>query len=63
MGNADAVQSELFSNDLVSENPVYITGVIDSVEALVSQPIGIFVDGLGAIDAGGFSRTLPELSA
>ncbi len=58
MGNADAVQSELFSNDLVSENPVFITGVIDSVEALVSQPIGIFVDGLGAIDGGGlFSDT------
>lgn len=53
MGNADAVQSQLFSNDLVSENPVYIIGVIDSVEALVSQPIGIFVDGLDAIDAGG----------
>ncbi len=58
MGHADAVQAGLFAGDLVSQNPVYITGVIDSIEALVSQPIGIFVDGLGAIDAGGaFSNT------
>jgi len=53
MANADAVQSGLFAGNLVSDNPVDISGVIGSVEALVSQPIGIFTDGLGAIDSGG----------
>lgn len=51
MGNAAAIQSGLFTGDpdLVTENPIDVSGVTGSVEALVSMPLGIFVDGLGAV--------------
>ena len=55
MGNANAIQSGLFEGDpsLVSSNPIEVRGVTGSVDAWVSQPLGIFVDGLGAIDTSG----------
>ena len=52
MGNAAAIQSCLFP-DLVSDNSIWISGVVDYVETWVSQPLGIFIDGLGAISPGG----------
>ena len=60
MGNADAVQSGLFSGypDLVSANPIDITGVNGYVTANVSMPLGVFIDGLNALDpAGTFTNT------
>ena len=53
MGNAAAVQAGLFSADLITSNIIEISGVTGSVEAWVSQPLGLFVDGLGALDSSG----------
>jgi len=55
MGNADAIQSGLFAGDpdLVTDNPIEVAGVIGSVTTLASQPIGIFIDGLGIINFSG----------
>lgn len=55
MGNTAATQSGLFAGDpcLVTNNIIDITGVNDSTEVLVSQPMGIFVDGINAIDGSG----------
>lgn len=55
MGNAAAIQSGLFAGnpDLVSENTIEVAGVIDHVTTWVSQPIGIFIDGIGIINGGG----------
>jgi predicted aspartyl protease len=53
MGNVAAVTAGLFSTDLVTSNTITISGVSGEVEAWVSQPIGIFIDGLGAIEPNG----------
>ena len=37
-------------NDLVTGNSIYISGVTGEVETWVSQPMGIYIEGLGAID-------------
>ncbi len=41
------------SFDLLTTNTVTIIGVTGEVDAWVSQPIGIFIDGLGAIEPNG----------
>ncbi|MHC4394429.1 MAG: aspartyl protease family protein [Planctomycetota bacterium] len=55
MGNAAAIQSGLFngSPNLVSNNIIKIAGVIGSADTWVSQPLGIYMDGLDAISPGG----------
>ncbi|MHC4570647.1 MAG: aspartyl protease family protein [Planctomycetota bacterium] len=57
MGNAAAIQAGLFypdqDNDLLTSNTIEIAGVTSSVDAWVSQPLGLFIDGLGAIDSNG----------
>jgi hypothetical protein len=52
MGYADADQAGLFYGypNLVTSNMITVSGVIGSVDAWVSQPLGLFIDGLGAID-------------
>ncbi|MCJ7692571.1 MAG: retroviral-like aspartic protease family protein [Sedimentisphaerales bacterium] len=42
------------SGSFLTFNPIEISGVTGSVTATVSQPIGIFIDGLGAIEPNGF---------
>jgi predicted aspartyl protease len=53
LGYADASRLGLFSAspDYVTSSTVAITGVTGSVDAWVSMPMGLFMDGLGAIDA------------
>lgn len=53
MGNAAANRAGLFSSGLITTNTTTIAGVTGSVEAWVSQPLGLFVDGLGAIEPNG----------
>lgn len=55
IGNADAVRAGLFSHwpSLITSSTVELQGVIGSVNAWVSQPIGLFIDGLGAIEPTG----------
>jgi len=57
MGNAAAIQAGLFypdqDNDLLTSNTIEIAGVTGSVDAWVSQPLALFIDGLGAIDSNG----------
>ncbi|MHC4068216.1 MAG: retropepsin-like aspartic protease family protein [Planctomycetota bacterium] len=57
MGNATAIQTGLFhpnpDNDLLTSNTIEIAGVTGSVDAWVSQPLALFIDGLGAIDSNG----------
>ena len=57
MGNAAGYRAGLFypnsENDLLTLNPVEISGVIGSVSALVSRPLGVYVDGLGALEPNG----------
>lgn len=57
MSNMAAIQAGLFYggslNDLLTSNTVEIAGVTGSVLAWVSQPLGLYVDGLGAIEPNG----------
>ena len=53
MGNDAASQAGLFNAGLVTSNPVIISGVTGETEAWVSYPIGVFIDGLGAIEPNG----------
>jgi hypothetical protein len=55
IGNADAVRAGLFDYypSFITSSMVDLQGVIGTVSAWVSQPIGIFVDGLGAIELNG----------
>jgi len=53
IGNAAAIQAGLFSADLITSNTCTIFGVTGSVDAWVSQPIGLFIDGLGAVEPSG----------
>jgi len=52
MNHAAAMQGGLAGSYLTS-NEVEIMGVIGSVSAAVSQPVGIYVDGIGAIEPDG----------
>jgi predicted aspartyl protease len=54
MGNAAATQAGLFSAGLVTSNTAIISGVTGEAEAWISYPIGVFIDGLGAIEPNGF---------
>jgi predicted aspartyl protease len=53
MGNAAASRAGLFSADLVTSNTTIISGVTGDTEVWVSYPIGVFIDGLGAIEPNG----------
>lgn len=55
MGHADATRAGLFNNStkFITSNTSIISGVVGSVDAWVSQPLGLFIDGLGAIDPNG----------
>jgi hypothetical protein len=54
MGNEAAVQAGLFGGaGYVTSNTVIISGVTGEAEAWVSYPIGVFIDGLGAIEPNG----------
>jgi predicted aspartyl protease len=52
MGYADADQAGL-SGSYLTSNTVEVSGVTGSVFAWVSYPLGIFIDGLGAIEPNG----------
>lgn len=54
MGNDAASQAGLFNAGLVTSNTIIISGVTGEAEAWVSYPIGVFIDGLGAIEPNGF---------
>jgi len=43
----------IFDADLLTTNTITISGVTGEVDAWVSQPIGIFIDGLSAIEPNG----------
>ena len=49
MGYAAGVQAGVY-NSLITASEVVVSGVTGSVVASVTQPLGIFVDGLNAID-------------
>ncbi len=55
MGNANAIRAGLFNYtpDLITSNLIEISGATSSVAAWVSQPLGLFIDGLGAIEPNG----------
>jgi hypothetical protein len=54
MGYSAAVKAGLFSGPgYITSNTTIISGVTGEVEAWVSEPIGIFIDGLGAIEPNG----------
>ncbi|MHC4130945.1 MAG: aspartyl protease family protein [Planctomycetota bacterium] len=54
MSNAAAIQAGMFSGvpDYITTHTINISGVTGEVPVWVSEPIGIFVDGLGAIESG-----------
>ncbi len=62
MSGAGATRVGLFDHtpDLITSNLIEVYGVTGSVDVWVSQPIGLFIDGLGAIDSNGL---LPDNSA
>jgi hypothetical protein len=51
----DAVQTELsdYTPSLITDNSIEVSGVIGSASIWVSQPLGLFIDGLNAIDPNG----------
>ncbi len=50
MGNASAIRSGIYNGAFVSDNESVISGVSGSVTASISFPLGMFIDGLGAVD-------------
>ena len=53
MGNGAATRMGLFSSGLVTSNTAIVSGVTGDTEVWISEPIGIFVDGLGEIEPNG----------
>jgi predicted aspartyl protease len=60
MGYADADQAGL-SGPYLTSNMVEVSGVTGSVFAWVSYPLGIFIDGLGAIDPDGLLHDTSDM--
>ena len=56
MGFHAATRLGLYSGDLITNNYIDVSGVTGSVSVAVSQPLGIFIDGLSAIND--FSQVL-----
>ena len=50
ISNTGAIRTGVFSSDLVTSNIVELAGAIRNVAANVSQPLGVFMDGLAAIN-------------
>jgi predicted aspartyl protease len=50
MGNASAIRSGIYTGAFISDNESVISGVSGSVTASISFPLGMFIDGLGAVD-------------
>lgn len=53
IGNAAAVQAGMFSAGLVTSNTTDIGGATGSTEVWISMPLGLFIDGLGAVEPNG----------
>jgi predicted aspartyl protease len=53
MGNAAGIRTGIFGAGLTTSNESVISGVTGETTAWISQPLGIFIDGLGAIDPDG----------
>jgi len=55
MGYANATVAGLFNGfpNLVTTNTSTVTGVIGTVDVWISQPLAIFIDGLGALESNG----------
>ena len=53
MGNEAGTIAGIFGAGLLTSNISTISGVTGSVDAWVSQPIGIFIEGLGAVEPNG----------
>jgi predicted aspartyl protease len=56
LGFADATTAGIYASGLVTSNPVTLSGATGTVTALASYPLGVFFDGLGAIEPNGFLR-------
>jgi len=50
MGYADGVLAGVYNGGLLTGNEIIVSGVTGSVVATVSQPLGVFIGGLSAID-------------
>jgi len=50
ISNAGAVRTGIYSSDLLTSSTIEIAGATHSVFGGVSQPLGVFMDGLAAID-------------
>lgn len=50
IGNTDAARAGLFDPKYLTSSSIDISGVTGTVPAWVSRPVGLFIDGLGAID-------------
>lgn len=63
MGYANATKTGLYNNSkkFLTSNTSVISGVIGAVDAWVSQPLGLFIDGFGTIDPNGLLRDLSNM--
>ncbi len=50
MGYEAAQRAGLYSNGMVTGNEITLAGATSSVDTSVSYPLGLFIDGLGAVD-------------
>ncbi|MFH1719246.1 MAG: aspartyl protease family protein [Planctomycetota bacterium] len=55
MGYAAATRTGIYAADLLTPNIVEIIGATNSALARVSQPLAVFIDGLGAVDPNGMT--------
>ncbi|MGD0553088.1 MAG: aspartyl protease family protein [Sedimentisphaerales bacterium] len=53
MGYEAGTRTGIFAADLLTSNTSTISGVTGEVDAWVSQPLGIFIDGLSAVEPNG----------
>jgi len=53
MGITDAARLGLVDHSLITSNIIQMMGVTGVVDALVSQPLGVFIDGLAVIEPNG----------
>jgi len=53
IGYAEAVRTGIYASGLVTDSIVTLMGATGTVDALASYPLGIFIDGLGAVEPNG----------
>ncbi|MBC8378925.1 MAG: retroviral-like aspartic protease family protein [Planctomycetes bacterium] len=63
IGYENAVQAGLFNSNYLTTNTIEVSGVTGSIEALVSKPYALFMDGLDALEPNAVGQSEMILSS